>query len=167
MCAKCPTCSTCLLYAHCWSEVCVPHAGLSPQDPARCLAQSKRSKRYLLSLLSLGNYTNLSKTHVGFSDSREVLKIKSRPLSRPTRPTLIRTYSLAASDRQPSILPAFSSVAKPHDLQFPKLARWFHASCLGLRGTLHLGCPVPFLYPLSFPFVFKAQRKCFLLSASP
>lgn len=100
---------------------------------------------YLLNTLSLDSYRNPSRTCLlpwfPYSPQNKSPNPYHGPkacwdISRP----------LTASALQP-ILPACSSPAQPHYLQFPKLARLFHASVPLLMWHPQPGVP----FPLSLP----------------
>lgn len=137
-------------------RLCVSHSELNHQDPACCLAHSKCSKGIHSVHFSLEKEILLK-----LRSASAALRIKSKSLSLPTRPARIGTCLpcglISAAHPPHTLLPS-----EPHNLQFPKLARLFHASVPLLRHPCLLKCPFPFLC-LDFQLAFKAQSKCFLL----
>lgn len=76
------------------------------------------------------------------------------------RPTAIR-IPLPAASSLPPILPTLSSPAQPHDLQFPKLARLFHASVPLLTWHPLPGVPFPLSLPAELSISLQSSAQVF------
>lgn len=122
---------------------------------------------YLLNSFFLGSYRNLSKAQICSSDLPAVLRIKSKPLLWPTRPTAIGTC-LPWPPHLCSSSSSLSSPPKPHDLQFSKLSRLFHASVHLLTWHPPPAVSFPFSLPAEFSIGLQSSVQVWSsLSASP